>query len=174
MKIKIAKMRYTAAVLLFAEILILLSFASCTADNEKKPLICRRIGFDADENGNILITAIYNSVGEFTKSEKGEIVKTLRAKNAEGAVKELLSQGEHAMYKPAEQLVFGKNLGEKLKKELVIEILNHSEFQLKCKVFESDSAHQTVQNENALSKDNGTDFQEYFRKITEAAKDKQN
>lgn len=142
--------------------LCLSTLISCTADNDKKPLICRRLGFDS-ENGKILVTAVYLNIGNNTESANEETVKTFYAKDTEEAVKLLLTRYGDALYKPIETMAFGENLGEKTTSDLIIEILNQSDYQLKCSVIEAENANEIIMDKNKTAKEKSVSFSEYFR-----------
>ena len=53
--------------------------------------------------------------------------------------------------------------GEKTTSDLIIEILNQSDYQLKCSVIEAENANEIIMDKNKTAKEKSVSFSEYFR-----------
>lgn len=137
-------------------------FTSCTSNNSEKPLICKTIGFDSASDGSILVTVSFSNTGQNTETGGKTIIKSYTAKGPSEAVNTLLYELSDAMYKPTESIFIDKGLNSYQKRDLVCEIMNSTELQLKCNVLECENAGEYVRSGKTAGKD-ANSFSEYFR-----------
>ena len=143
-------------------ILILTIFlCSCTADNSEKRLFCNALGFDLDGNELTVTLSLMSAGSQSPDGEESYDIKSFD--NAEKAIDSLLARG-NILYKPTEKIFFGKTVDKKTKKELFSLMVNHSEFQLKCDVFDTAVAKDTVMQKEE-SNNGGTAFSQYYREL---------
>lgn len=145
-------------VLLFASIL---PFYSCTAENDKKPLICEMLFINGSPDG-FEISAIYTQSGGETMTQENSMKKSYEGKTAQDVIDKMIETEKDAMFKPVKKLVLKKD--SKYNSEIAKAYINRSELQLKCEVFEADDYG--IYDEKAK----GIPFAEYYRKITEEEK----
>lgn len=137
--------------------LILVVLCSCTAENDKKPLICEKLFVKSSENG-FDIYAFYTTSGKDSTKSGEKTVHKYSESSAQGVLDKLISSEDDAMFKPIKSLVLLKD--EKRKKEIVTSFINRSELQLKCTVYEVQGSYFDEENLGE-----GLPFPEYYRQL---------
>ena len=146
-----------------ALILSLIFFlCSCTSDNSEKRLFCKALGFDADD-GKIIVTALFSHAGKDSPENEEKSLVTMAYDNPKQAGDALTADFENVLYKPLEIMVFGESVDEKTKRDILSQLVNHSEFQLKCTVSEKADAKAYIA-ENGEKQKDGMMFSQYYRK----------
>ncbi len=135
---------------------------SCTSDNSEKRLFCKALGFDADD-GKIIVTVLFSHAGKDSPEKEEKSIVSRVYESPKEAVNALTADFKNVLYKPLEIMVFGESIDEKTKKDILSQLVNHSEFQLKCKVLEKADAQSYIA-ENGEKQEGGMLFSQYYRK----------
>ena len=136
---------------------VILSFSSCTAENNKKPLICEEVSVIFSDGG-YEVYAAFTTSGENTMTDGKTEIKKYRGKTASEALKNMIDSEKDAMFKPIKRLILEKN--SPYNSEIARAFVNRSELQLKCEVYETDDR-------SVKKHDGGIPFSEYYRKTVE-------
>ena len=142
--------------------LVIFLLCSCTAENDKKPLICEALLIDGSTDG-FELSALYTVSGSDTVKSEEKTAKKYYAKTAAEVLDKLIKEEKDAMFKPVKKLVLRKD--SPYNADIVKAYVNRSELQLKCNVFENEAPDIEAENENADGE--AIPFPEYYRKLTE-------
>lgn len=136
----------------------LLPLCSCTSENSETLLMCEKIAVDTTPDGYFSATAIYKS-GNAEKEEVTE--KSFVCADENQLLNALLSADQNVLYTPLKAIYIGKNLDINKSLNLLRALLNSTQFNLKCRVFECDNAKVSLYQEPSRSE--GKLLGEYYR-----------
>ena len=144
-------------------LIFLFVLCGCTAQENDTPYICEKIYFDKDNMEEIVISAIYTTPGNDTETTGEKVQMDFVGGNIHQAIQILASDTKKYMYKPVKSIAFGSLMDDKDKFLLITELVNTTEMQLKCDIYEDlEKEYFLSTPENDLRAEK-ISFSEYYR-----------